>query len=224
MQNDKFLKEAFRQFNAEYCDSLPSDDELKKTVSFSAEFESKMEKLIKKQNKPYYKLINTVGKRAAVIILAIFIAFNTVTFSVEALREPFIDFIVETYERFSKISFVEKTPSKQKEFVPIKPGYIPEGFDIDTETESDIVYSLKYTNINNNYIMYSQVTNSGSSSTIDTENSDYSKIQINNLEGVIWTNKGVVSVIFSTDNYVFNISGSLPEEEIIKIANSITIK
>lgn len=32
---------------------------------FSPEFEKKMKKLINRRNKPYYKLINTAGKRTA---------------------------------------------------------------------------------------------------------------------------------------------------------------
>lgn len=222
--NDKLLKEAFEQYNTEYCDSLPSDDELKETVSFSSEFENKMEKLIKRQNKPYYQLINTVGKRAAVITLAVFIAFNTVTFSVEALREPFIDFIVETYEKFSKISFVEKIPDEQKEFTPIKPEYIPEGFSLDSESKSDNIYNLIYKSINSDTIIYSQMSKSDNPIQFDAENLEYQKIEINGYPAVYWKKYEIYSILFCTQNYVYTINGNILEEEILKIAQSVTEK
>ena len=43
-------------------------------VEFSSIFEKKMEKLINRQKKPYFYLINTVAKRIAIIIAVIIIA------------------------------------------------------------------------------------------------------------------------------------------------------
>lgn len=224
MQNDN-LKDAFEKYSAEYCDSLPSDEELKESVSFSPEFENKMKKLIKKQNKPYYQLINTVGKRAAVIILAIFIAFNTVTFSVEALREPFIDFVVETFEKFSKITFAEKAPDEQKEFVPIKPGYISEGFDIEsTEKIFDTIYNISYKNSKGEVISYSQTLKSDNPIQFDAEGLEYSKVEINGYSGVYWKKHETYAIVFYTNNYVYTINGNISEDELLKIARSVTEK
>lgn len=54
---------------------------------FSLNFENKINKLIKSQ-KGVRRLINTVAKKVACIILSIFIASATAVFSVDALREP----------------------------------------------------------------------------------------------------------------------------------------
>lgn len=224
MLNDNLLKEAFRQYNAEYCSSLPSDDELKETVSFSSEFESKMEKLIKKQNKPYYKLINTVGKRAAVIILAIFIAFNTVTFSVEALREPFIDFIIERHRKFTKLTFEEKLPEQQIEFSPITPEYIPEGFYIESSEQIfDTMYNISYKNPEGKCMSYSQILKSDNPIQFDAE-VKYHKVEINGYPGVYWEKYETYSIIFCTQNYVYIIGGNISEEDILKISQSVTEK
>ena len=70
---------------------------------FSLEFEKQMDKLIKRRRKPYYSMVNTVGKRVAVIILAFFIVSFTTVMSVEALRKPFLKFITNMFSTHSEI-------------------------------------------------------------------------------------------------------------------------
>ena len=60
--------------------------------NFSPVFEKEMRKLIKSQ-KSMLKLINTAGKKAAVVLLSILILSASTVFSVKALREPVIEAI-----------------------------------------------------------------------------------------------------------------------------------
>lgn len=108
---DKKLILAFELYNKELCESLPSEEELK-SITFSDAFEKKMKKLISMQKKSYYYMINTVGKRVAIILLTLFISLTATTFSVKALRESVIEFIIETFEKFTKIT-VETEESVQ---------------------------------------------------------------------------------------------------------------
>ena len=55
--------------------------------------------LIKLQKKSYYQDINTVGNRVASIVVVFILCLFITVFSVKALREPFINFVVETYEK-----------------------------------------------------------------------------------------------------------------------------
>ena len=67
--NNSVLKKAFTEAQL----GLPASG----THKFSPEFEKRMEKLIRMQN-GVYRLINTAGKRAACIVLAVILSFTAV--------------------------------------------------------------------------------------------------------------------------------------------------
>ena len=93
---------------------IPEYDELllrnEKHV-FSVEFERKMQKLIKRRNKPYYRMINTFGKRVACIALIILVASTVTILSVDALRNAVADFFVSIYEKFSTVQSADEDKS-----------------------------------------------------------------------------------------------------------------
>lgn len=120
---DNKLKLAFELYNQRMIENLPTDEELSK-ITFSETFETKMKKLLSLQKKSYYKLINTVGKRVVIIILTLIISLTVATFSVKALREAVIEFITETFEKYTKVSTVI-SESPQNDFVKTAPKYVP---------------------------------------------------------------------------------------------------
>ena len=119
---DQKLKAAFELYSENFCNTLPSEKELK-SVTFSSDFEEKMQKLLKKQKKPYYYMINTIGKKIAIIILALLITLTATTFSVKALREAVLEFIrelnftTETFDTHTKITITDTDEPISKEFI-----------------------------------------------------------------------------------------------------------
>lgn len=82
MNNNALLKNAF--IDAFYPETSAE------TQKFSPVFENRMKMLIQKQ-KGIYRLVNTVGKRVACLILVIVISITTVACSVKEIREPIIE-------------------------------------------------------------------------------------------------------------------------------------
>ena len=109
MSKDDF-KRAFREVVSSEFANIPLDEN-NIDITFSEKFNKKMEKLIKSQRKSYYILINTVGKRVAILFVAIITLF-TASMSVKAIREPVINFIIEVYESFTKYFFEGETAEK----------------------------------------------------------------------------------------------------------------
>lgn len=72
---------------------------------FSDNFNLRSEKLIKRQKKSYYPLICTSARRAACVIIAFFVISMTTVLSVDALRKPFFDFIINIFTDHSEINF-----------------------------------------------------------------------------------------------------------------------
>ena len=97
------LRGYFALYTKAYRATLPTEEELEK-ISFSERFERRMEKLIRRQRRFYYAWIDTVGKRVAWIAVGLLACLTVTTFSVDAIREPVAKFMVETYEKFSRVS------------------------------------------------------------------------------------------------------------------------
>ncbi len=100
MSNENFKKALSDALKVDYEDSIPNIEEHK----FSPEFEKKMKRLINRRNKPYYRIINTVGKRVACIAIIILITSSVTVMSVKALRNAFVDFVVKIYKNFQLFS------------------------------------------------------------------------------------------------------------------------
>ena len=220
---DEKLIQAFQIYNKKLCESLPTDEELE-NITFSEAFEKKMQKLIRAQKKSYFYLINTVGKRVAIIILAIVISFTATTFGVKAIRESVIEFITETFEKFTKITVQNDEPNTQVVFVKTAPQYIPEGYVLEKETESDAFYRIRYRNLDNISISYIQKINFGTIYNTDTEDVEYEKININYFEGIKYVKNEINTVVFANESYLYTVSGRISFDELIKMAESIKIE
>lgn len=220
---DEKLIQAFELYNKKLCESLPTDEELEH-ITFSDAFENKLQKLIAAQKKSYFYLINTVGKRVAIILAAIIITLTATTFGVRAIRETVIEFITETFERFTKVSVVDDEPDVQVEFVKIAPTYVPEGYIIESEVDIDGLYQIKYKNQDSNSIEYIQKFTYGTIHNVNTEDIEYQNIYINALGGIKYIKNGINTVIFADENYMYTVSGGISFDELIQIAESIKIE
>lgn len=224
------IYEALDLYCIEFCKTLPTDEELS-GITFSEEFERKMQKLINQQKKFYYYWFNTVGKRVAAIILVLLLSLTTITFSVKALREPVIRFIVETYEKFSSVVFVNDRSENdiilETDDVILEvldPTYIPADYELESEYNDEIVHEKVYINSDQSAtIAYMQRINDESIFQANTEGIVYENISIGKYQGVKYSNKGNNTVMFNTDDFIFVITGQIEASEIIKIAESIKI-
>ena len=132
MSREEF-KAAFREVVSSEFAHIPTDED-SIDFTFSEKFNKKMEKLIKSQRKSYYILINTVGKRVAILFVAIITLF-TASMSVKAIREPVINFIIEVYESFTKYFFEGETAEKIEKVYSITK--LPVGFKQTQVVEND---------------------------------------------------------------------------------------
>lgn len=217
------LKQAFELYSISYCKSLPNDSELS-AITFSKAFEEKMQKLLSRQKKSYYYLINTVGKRAAIIILTLLIGLTVTTFSVKALREAVLEFFTQIFDTHTDITITDGTYPIAIEFKKTQPQYIPEGFEITINEDYEESCRIVYQNSENITINYLQHANdNGGSLSADTEDVEFETIYINSLEGIKYHIKGLNKIVFGNEEYFFTLRGEISMEELIKMAESIPI-
>ena len=154
-----YLEALQKVFNEEFEKDMNELDQMEDHV-FSVKHEKKMKKLIKRQKKPYFKLICTGGRRAACIIVAIII-LSASALSVEAVRKAIFDFIISVFSDHNVITVEEGTDSGYPETIE-EEYYIselPEGFDLSNEITSDTLIKKAYTKEDKKIYLQQRVKN-----------------------------------------------------------------
>ena len=222
-KNLEILIKAFDVIAMEEAKALPTPDECEH-ITFSAEFEQKMRKLINREKKPYYYLINTVGKRVACIILAALITLTSVTFGVKAIREAVIDFFVETFEKFSIVGFKDEDIPENNKIIETyyAPTYIPEGYELKKDKRMVTYRRMRYES-NEGYIEFNQDIMQRISMYIDTETSQLEEIMILGNRAFCLLKGESVSIYWNDEQYSYFIrsESECPKAEIIKFAENV---
>lgn len=189
-------------------------------ITFSPEFEEKMERLIKRRRKPFYYLFNTVAKRVACIIAALIIAMVSTVLSVDALRNCVKNFFVEVYEKFSTVFFQKDSSAPDTIEVYYSLSYIPEGYEKSEIERNTLRNRIKYKSKYGKEIVYKQTIFSQKAD-IDTENGETEEIG-NGL--YIYQEKFQQQMYYWSDgNYQFLIRAhdDISKEELLKMADSL---
>ncbi len=188
---------------------------------FSPEFEKKMKKLISRRNKPYYKIINTAGKRTACDAVVVLVVSSVTIMNVEALRNAFSDFFVSIYEKFSTVQPVEDdtSPTTLEEIYEIT--YNLNGFEIIYD-EHDEYSNIIHYNKDNIVIYFKQCTKNMYDSDINTENAKILTVDINGHEAIYFIdNNDYYHIIWDNGDYIISLSSNISENTLIEIAKSV---
>ena len=220
MKNDNFKKALYDSLIPEFSNMLPDGDEDEHV--FSADFEKKMQKLIKRRNKPYYRMINTFGKRIACIALIILVASSATILSVDALRNTVADFFVSTYEKFSTFQSINEdksAPSTIKDIYEIT--YDLKEYEIYYEDNTE--YRRNITYIKDDILIdFSQYTKDAYDINVNTEDAEISTISINDKEAVIFLdNQNYYHLIWDNGDYILSIGSNISKDALICIAESV---
>lgn len=220
-RNDN-LRAAFDLYVRRQDALLPTEEELS-SVTLSPEFHARMAKLLARRKRGYYRMFGTWGRRVASILIALLIATTTVTVSVKALREKVIEFFTEVFDTHTAVTFVDETPDVPDEiaFEPRKPSYIPEGYVIEQEIKSSTMYVVLWADEKNNQVCYRQLQKESIEIYVDTEESIYTQIKINENSGITYSSKGFNYLMFWDDCYTYTLSGTVMLEKLVKVAESI---
>ncbi len=215
--NEKFKAAISEALTVEYNNSIPNIEK----HSFSPEFEKNMSKLIERQKKPYYKLINTFGKRAACIIAGSVIASSLTIMNVDALRESFIRFIVNTFEKFSIVQSVDVNDSPEAIEDIYEITYDMSGFSVDYEEQNEIFYNITYSN-GNIIVDYNQWVKSEYDILLNTENADIETISINGKSAMYFCdNHNYNHIIWDNGDYIISLDSNISKTILIEMTNSV---
>ncbi len=220
MANENFKKALYDALIPEYVAVMRTADN---TVhDFSPKFESKMQKLIKRRNKPYYSMINTLGKRVACVAVIILVASSVTIMSVEAFRSAVADFFISIYEKFSAIQSADEdisAPLTIEDIYGIT--YNLDGYEIIYEDKTETSYWMTY-NKDDIIVDFQQYTKDNYEKNINTENTIITTIDINGYEAIYFIdNQNYHHLIFDNNYYIIEIMSNINKSTFIDIAESV---
>lgn len=218
MKENNFSKAIEDALTDEYLNLIPQVED----HQFSRKFQRKMSQLIKRREKPYYKFINTFGKRVAcVVVIFVFLSVITVM-GVDALREKVFEFFVTTFSQFSTVEYDTQNkeyPTTIKKVYTI--GYDLKDYSVSDEYISEVLVDIVYIK-DTTIIYFSQQVKTNYDINYNTENTDIEEITINNWNGIYFKdNHDYNSVVLDIDDYIITICANLPKEQVINIAKTV---
>ena len=186
---DALMVEALKSYKAKQLASIPENDAV--DYEFSEGFKRKMERLIRNQEKSYYKIINTTAKKAAIIIVSIILGLSA-TLTIDAIREPIFNFFYEIFSTHTDIKPFESHTSKKGDnkithyIVPDIPSDYEKTETYIDELGLDIYWFNKD---RTKSISFSQYNLTGYDSSVNSENGGIKELIINDIGVLLCRNE-----------------------------------
>lgn len=214
------LEAAFRAVNAEEWEGA----ELSSDLTHSAEYERKMAALLREQKRPYLRLVNTVGKRVAVFVMAILLGFAS-TMSISAVRKPVVNFFIKAHENFLELFYEpeeeERIPEKIEEIYTL--GVLPDESEWLTRFigEKDVTTTWGNDDVNLTLVQTTLDARLFVNETMER----IVKIWLDEKEITVIQKFGVTIYIWNTDEYAFHLvaKGDLTQEEMAQMVGSLML-
>lgn len=193
---------------------------------FSARYKKNIKKIIKEYSRTPMQRKFAVFRKYVAIILSIFILANSLlVFKVQAYRERVFEIITNVYKEFTSIiTETEEAPEPlnlKSEFS--EPSYIPDGFEIINDMQTDITRIIDYAN-DNRIMVFKQSFITSRETRIDTENTEIKEIKIYEYMIKFVFNKGMYNACWNDNEFSYIITGEISFDELIKVIESIIQK
>lgn len=199
---------------------------------FSSTHMTKIRELLRAQRASYHwhSFLKTVSKVAVVILILLAVSFAGLM-SVEAVRQEVFQIVVEWYEKYVDIFFERNhkaasiRPNESEEGGWMIPSYLPAGYEQSSIQRGRTALFITYLNEEGLKLSYGQTLQSVQDSlSLDREAYTLQPVEINEWQGMLFTPEDGVkaaSLIWEDGRYVYQLSGVLDQEEILKIAESL---
>lgn len=191
----------------------PIPDELPE-VEYSKKHEKWKKNLFNKMRGGYYHRFTTKTIKV-MMVAAILMALLMTAFVFPSSRET-------TLDKLNAFSIFKITQhNKNSVNREIKVGYIPEGFEIESKDQAGKQLIIKYTT---EYESFFTIFKSSSAMKMEfnTEFFDSEEIIVDNIKYTYCQgNEGVNNLVWTKNDYVYRMDGTLIKEEMLKIAKTV---
>lgn len=199
---DELLIEGLSKLKELEFSHIPEADKIDHT--FSKEYVKSKEKLLNKLGTSYWKYVNTIAKKAAVIIITLIISFSSLM-TVDAFREKVVDFVYTIYSTFTKVSSSNNTDKNMHITNFFTINTIPKGY-----TKRSFIQQSKrriftyWINNNDRYIMLMQ-TNLLDTNQFNSEHGELNEVIINDTPCLVCEHNTDYFCFWEFDDYRFEL-------------------
>ena len=191
----------------------PIPDELPK-VEYSKKHERWKKNLFNKMRGGYYHRFTTQTIKV-MMVAAILMALLMTAFIFPSSRETTLD----NLNAFSIFKITQHNKNSVNR--EIKVGYIPEGFGLECKDSTAKVVQSDYISNNGQYFTIFK-SSSSMKMEFNTEFFDSEEIIVNNIKYTYCQgNEGVNNLVWTRNDYVYRMDGTLIKEEMLKIAKTV---
>lgn len=217
---EEFLEKAIRNYGHEYFELQESWDE---PHQFSERFERKMQKLIGQQKQGTVIRRRLPLRYAVVIAVTAALLFALLAFHAGALNHKFTNFTTEEFKTHTIVQYDGdgSCPSAFENLYEIT--YLPDGFALKNRplvTENRSCLNYLYEN-DTCRIVFRQYLKSEYQCNLNTEGYFLEPVNVNQNEGFCLVINDSIVIVWSDEDYVFQITSNYDKEALIQMAKSV---
>ena len=164
-----------------------------------------------------WKTASRIIQKVSVFLVILLIGVCTTVITVEAIRTPFINWLISLQKDSSTIHFKEESDMTDITF-----GYLPEGYEASlVSADSKTTYYSIENDVGNVIFLMINSLDSDSGLNVDTENAEVSEFSLNGKKAISVKKKDRNTLIWTVGQYSCILEGQLSIEEMIRIAENI---
>lgn len=190
--------------------------------AYSRHFRKQLRK-VRAAQKPVDYLLRGVSKAAAVL-LAVSIGFSTAMVTNAEFREKVLEWIVETYPKYSKIRLdgVQNRSGSDRagELASFQITYIPDGYKLVYQSNLETMKHFRYVNSAEQSIIIQIIPGDGSNN-YNTEGAEVKTCIVGNRSVLYWKKDSFNMCIAKDRDWLIVVMTELPFDEAFKILENI---
>ena len=227
---EKELSELFGRSGEPYAGQLAGElGEKGEERDFSPGFEAAMEKMIARESARAAARTAPAWRRqlkAACLVLVCLAALGVGALRVEAFRVPLLELLVGKEDRgYTQVQFpsLEGNPSFRGEIRDYLPGWVPEGFLLESVSEDDRFIHALYLDGEGEKLFLSVTPNSGSSVMLDSQDSVVTQTEIGTRGAFLArrNSDGRLVLLMYDNRYAYTLTGYLSDQDAVEMMSSI---
>lgn len=206
------LNQALREaVMSEFAD-VPDESQI--TFAFSEKFEQKMQKLIARQKKSYWKYVNTAKKRVAIAVISL-LSMLMLAMSNEDVRASMLQWCENVYKEYIHYYFEGETTKKIEHEYQLT--VVPDGFEKVYEQRDTESIMITYENQVGDYIQFRQQITENFDTYVDNEKGKWSTVVINDKDVKVFDYTTLMGAMWVEDGYyMFLVYYGCDDNKIIK--------
>lgn len=178
----------------------------------------------KKRGKENVRKIIRMTSKVAVAVM-VFLGVMTMTvMSVDALRIPVMNFIIEQYDKYSSITTSKESAKIVEDPCVLLADLLPTGYTNTIYSVEEGMSFVLYQNDNGDTVSLS-ITMSGTEKNVDTEGANCVEILLTNDKALLIEKNGYQVIWSSCDGVTYNFRASnLTKNEVVVICNTLNAR